>query len=340
MGWKTRTFLGILLAVESSTSDGEGDSALTDDKFSSIINQKNRDKVGIRPNKELITMKIVSDSSCNIFQIPGANFATVPMKVVAGEKEYIDVPGMDVQEMVEYLKTYKGKSGSSCPNVQEWLDTFEGENEIFCITISKNLSGSYNAAQQAAATYMEENPGSRVFIFDSLSAGPEMAMLAEKIQEEIAAGHDFETVKTNVLDYQNHCHTLFCLKSMMNLARNGRVHPAVAKIAGMLSIRVAGDASNGQITDRCKPRGDKKATEALFQMLKERGFYDGALLRIAHCFDEKAAMDLVNAAKAEFPNIRVKLEPTTALCSFYAEEGGMIIGLEGGYNETNNNTIC
>ena len=57
MGWKTRTFLGILLAVESSASDGEGDSALMDDKFSSIINQKNRDKVGIRPNKELIAMK-------------------------------------------------------------------------------------------------------------------------------------------------------------------------------------------------------------------------------------------------------------------------------------------
>jgi fatty acid-binding protein DegV len=162
-------------------------------------------------------------------------------------------------------------------------------------------------------------------------------MLADKIQECIAAGQDFETVKANVLDYQNHCHTLFCLKSMMNLARNGRVHPAVAKIAGMLSIRVAGEAANGQITDRAKPRGDKKATETLLQMMKDRGFYDGALLRIAHCNGEDAAMALVNAAKAEFPNMRVKLENTTGLCSFYAEEGGLMIGLEGGFNEANNN---
>ena len=282
-------------------------------------------------------MKIVSDSSSNVFSIPGANYVTVPMKVVAGDREFIDTAQLNVQEMVDFLKGYKGKSGSSCPNVQEWLDAFEGEQEIFGITISKNLSGSYNAAQQAAETYMEEHPGAKVFIVDSYSAGPEMSMLADKIQAGISAGKDFETIKAEVLDYQNHCHTLFCLKSMMNLARNGRVHPAVAKIAGMLSIRVAGEAAGGQITDRAKPRGDKKATETLLQMMKDRGFYDGALLRIAHCNGEDAAMALVNAARAEFPNMRVKLENTTGLCSFYAEEGGLMIGLEGGFNEANNN---
>ena len=284
-----------------------------------------------------MTMKIVSDSSSNVFRIPGVSYTTVPMKVVAGDREFIDTADLNVQEMVDFLKGYKGKSGSSCPNVQEWLDAFAGADEIFGITISKNLSGSYNAAQQAAETYMEENPGAKVFIIDSYSAGPEMSMLADKIQEGIAAGQDFETIKANVLDYQNHCHTLFCLKSMMNLARNGRVHPAVAKIAGMLSIRVAGEAAGGQITDRAKPRGDKKATETLLQMMKDRGFYDGALLRIAHCNGEDAAMALVNAAKAEFPNMRVKLENTTGLCSFYAEEGGLMIGMEGGFNEANNN---
>ncbi len=282
-------------------------------------------------------MKIVSDSSSNVFEIAGANYTTVPMKIVAGDREFIDNPELDVQEMVDFLKTFKSKSGSSCPNVQEWLDAFAGEQEIFGITISKNLSGSYNAAQQAAETYMEENPGAKVYIIDSYSAGPEMSMLADKIQECAAAGQDFETIKANVLDYQNRCHTLFCLKSMMNLARNGRVHPAVAKIAGMLSIRVAGEAADGRITDRAKPRGDKKTLETLLQMIKDRGFYDGALLRIAHCNGEDAAMALVNAVKAEFPNMRVKLENTTGLCSFYAEEGGLIIGLEGGFNEANNN---
>lgn len=284
-----------------------------------------------------MSFKIVSDSSSNVFHVQGVNYATVPMKVVAGDMEFIDTPELDLQGMVDYLKGFKSKSGSSCPNVQEWLDAFEDADCIFGVTITKHLSGSYNAAQQAAQTYMEENPGKKVFIFDSLSTGPEMMMIVDKIKEGIEAGHDFETIKADVLEYHNHNHTLFCLKSMTNLARNGRVHPAVAKIAGMLSIRVAGDVTGGHITDKHKPRGDKKATEVLVQMLKERGFYDGALLRIAHCYAENAAQALANAAKEEFPNIRVKMEPTTALCSFYAEEGGLIIGFEGGYNDYNNN---
>ena len=123
----------------------------------------------------------------------------------------------------------------------------------------------------------------------------------------------------------------------MNLARNGRVSMAVAKIAGMLGIRVCGDVKGGQITPVHKPRGAKKATQTLVEMIKERGFYDGAQLRIAHCFGQTQAQDLADAVLAEFPNTKVRIEPTTALCSFYAEAGGLMIGFEGGYNTNNNN---
>ena len=39
----------------------------------------------------------------------------------------------------------------------------------------------------------------------------------------------------------------------------------------------------------------------------------------------------------QYPNCRFVIEPTTALCSFYAEAGGLMIGFEGGYNKENNN---
>ena len=282
-------------------------------------------------------MKIVCDSSANVLTLDGLNYTTVPLKIIAGDREFVDNTDLDLQEMVTFLQNYKGKSGSSCPNVQEWLSAFEGETEVFGVTITKHLSGSYNAAQQAAETYMEEHPGSKVFIFDSLSTGPEMMMLVDKIRELKDAGLDFEAIKTQVLEYHNHNHTLFCLRSMTNLARNGRVHPAVAKIAGMLNIRVAGDVTGGQITDKHKPRGDKKANETLVQMLIERGFYDGAILRIAHCYAEKHAKSFADAVLAQFPNTKLIIEPTTALCSFYAEEGGLIIGFQGAYNDYNNN---
>ena len=141
-----------------------------------------------------------------------------------GSGDAVAVAKTDVykRQMVEDLKQYKGKSGSSCPNVGEWLEAFGDAEEVFCITISKHLSGSYNAARHAADTYMSEHPARKVFIFDSLATGPEMMMLAEKIRQCEDAGDDFETTKEKVLDYHNHLHTLFCLESMNNLARNGR----------------------------------------------------------------------------------------------------------------------
>ena len=280
-------------------------------------------------------IKIVSDSSSNVFTLEGAKYSTVPMKVNAGDKEFVDLPGRDVAEMVDYMRSYKGKSGSSCPNVQEWLDAYQGEDDIFAITISGALSGSYNSAQQAAELFMEQNPGRKAFVIDSLTAGPQQVMIIEKLWSLISQGMDFDTVKNQTLEFANHTHILFCLESMLNLARNGRVSPAAATIAGLLGIRGVGDVREGQITTVAKPRGLKKATQVLVEMIKERGFTDKSTLRIAHCFGENQAQTLVDAVKAEFPNATYILEPTTCLCSFYAEAGGLMIGFDGGFNTNN-----
>ena len=282
--------------------------------------------------------KIVSDSSSNIFSVEGRNYTTVPMKIIAGDREFVDTADLNLQSMVDFLKDYKGKSGSSCPNVQEWLDAFGDVDMVFGVTITKNLSGSYNSAQQAAATYMEENPGKKAYIFDSLSAGPELMLIVDKIAELANQGCDFDTIVSGVLDYHNHCHTIFCLQSMTNLARNGRVNPAVAKIAGILGIRMVGAAMGGTIVPIHKPRGEKKAIAAMVEAMNERGLHDGSLVRISHCFGESTAMDFIAAVKEQHPNCRFILEHTTALCSFYAEVGGMIVGYEGSFNRENDNS--
>ena len=281
-----------------------------------------------------MSYKIVSDSTSNMFSLAGINYTTVPMKVL-GAKEYVDTPELDLAGMVAELKEFKSKSGSSCPNVQEWLDAFGGADEVYAVTISRNLSGSYNSAKQAAETYMDENPGKKAYVFDSFSAGPEMAMMAEKIAEYAAAGCDFDTVVEKVEAYQNRVHTLFSLESLTNLARNGRVNPAVAKIAGVLGIRVIGDANHGQITPIHKVRGHKKAMQTIVEMMEERGFYDGALIRVAACFAQSQAEDLKALVLAKWPNARFVTEQTGGLCSFYAEVGGLMIGLEGSFNENN-----
>ena len=280
--------------------------------------------------------QIVSDSSSNIFRMEGVSYTTVPMKIIAGDQEYVDSEALDVRGMVDDLKAYKGKSGSSCANAQEWLEAFGDADMVFGVTISRNLSGSFNAAQQAARDFAEEHPNSKIHIFDTLSAGPGMAMVAEKIHELVEKGLPFEQIVAQVREYQNHCHILFCLESMNNLARNGRVNPAVAKLASVLGIRACGDAQNGQIVPTQKPRGQKKATETLAAMIRERGFRDDSWLRIAHCFGETQARLLIDTLKKDFPNARYTVEPTGALCSFYAEEGGLMIAMEGSFNQVNN----
>ena len=278
--------------------------------------------------------KMVSDSSSNVLTMDSPHYASVPMKV-RGDKEYVDDAALNLAEMVEGLKNHKGKSGSACPSVGEWLEAFGDADMIFCTTMSKGLSGSYNSACQAAKTYMEENPGKQVCVFNTLSAGPQQAFLNERVMELAEQGLDFEEIKEKALEYYRNTHILFCLESMMNLARNGRVPMAIAKIGGMLGIRVCGDVKAGMITPVHKPRGVKKATQTLVDMMTERGFYDGAQLRIAHCFGEQQAKDLAEATLAKFPNAKITIEPTTALCSFYAEAGGLMIGFEGGYNAEN-----
>ena len=277
--------------------------------------------------------KIVSDSSSNLLQ--GTQwYQSVPLKIL-GQQEYIDDGSQDIAEMVHHLKHFKGKSSSSCPNVSDWLDAFEGHQCIFAVTITQRLSGSYNAAVQAANTYREEHPDARIFVIDSMAAGPEMAMIVDKIRTLMDQGLDPDQVMEQVKDYQSHLYTLFCLESLTNLARNGRVNPTVAKLAGVLGIRVCGEAQQGQIVPIHKARGAKKALNTLVEMIVERGFQDGCLLRVAHCLAPETAQALGDAILEKFPGARFQMETTGVLCSYYAEQGGLMIGFEGAYNEKN-----
>lgn len=277
--------------------------------------------------------KIVSDSASNLLQ--GTQwYQSVPLKIL-GQQEYIDDGSQDIAEMVHHLKHFKGKSSSSCPNVSDWLDAFEGHQCIFAVTITQRLSGSYNAAVQAANTYREEHPDARIFVIDSMAAGPEMAMIVDKIRTLMDQGLDPDQVMEQVKDYQSHLYTLFCLESLTNLARNGRVNPTVAKLAGVLGIRVCGEAQQGQIVPIHKARGARKALNTLVEMIVERGFHDGCLLRVAHCFAPETAQALGDAILEKFPGARFQMETTGVLCSYYAEQGGLMIGFEGAYNEKN-----
>lgn len=274
-----------------------------------------------------MSIKIVTDSAANLHTLEGIDFAYAPLTIRTEEREFVDNDSLEVGEMVDYLSNYKGKSGSACPGIGEWLDAFGDAEEIYCITIISSLSGSYNAAMTAKHQYEEEHPGRKVFVMDSVSAGPEVKLIAEKIRELVLAGDPFDAVCKKITEYKEQRSSLvFCLQSLKNLANNGRVSHSVAAICSMVGIRVLGDVKDGlHPTDKC--RGEKKAVSVLFKNMKEKGYCGGAVI-IDHCDNEAGANALKEVILGEFPNASVRVEKTFGLCSYYAEKGGLMIGFE------------
>lgn len=273
--------------------------------------------------------KIVSDSSGDIHSLGDFPFASAPLKIVAGEREWIDDAQLDIEEMVHYLLSYSGKSGSACPSPADWSEAFEDYENVFCITISSNLSGSYNAATIACEEYMAEHPGRKAHVFDSFSTGPEMHLIMDKIVELASQDKSFEEIVEFVSDYKvNHCGLLFTLESMQNLANNGRVSHLVAKAAGLLNIRPLGIASEiGTLEMLEKPRGEKKAVSSAYQVMLKQG-YNGGKVYVAHCLNPGIADRMKETILADFPEVQIDVYSLGGLTSFYAEKGGMIVGFE------------
>ena len=271
---------------------------------------------------------IVADSSANLQQLQNTPFAVAPLKIITAEREFVDDRHLDVEEMVDFFHDYKGKSKTSCPNPGDWLEAFGDADDVFCVTITSGLSGSYNAACVAKEMFEAEGSGKRVFVIDSLSAGPELVLIVEKLQELVAAGSAFEEICRQINQYTQKTGLLFALASLQNFAANGRVPMAVAKLAGVLGIRVIGKASaKGTLQPLDKCRGEAKSLKKILENLEADGLCQGKV-RIAHCRNEAAANKLSEMIQETFPEVDVSVSKCLGLCSYYAEEGGILVGYE------------
>ena len=276
-----------------------------------------------------MNFKIVADSSSDVLSLPQVPFASAPLTIVAGDRTYVDTPELDVAGMAADLKAHKGKSSTACPGLNDWLTAFGDAENILCFCITSGLSGTYNAARLAAHEYEEQHPGRRVFVMDTLSTGPEMRLLIERAEELILAGTEFDDIVDALNDYSRQTHLLFCLCSLHNLVVNGRANPAIGALVGLLGIRVIGCASEkGDIEIVGKARGDKKAVQANLNAMRDRG-YSGGKVRIDHCSNEPAAQALRDQILAQWPSADVVIDHARGLCSYYAEEAGLLIGFEG-----------
>jgi len=273
-------------------------------------------------------MKIITDSSSDVLTLDDIDFANAPLKIISDDRQFVDDEQLDVAEMVEYLEHYKGKTKSSCPNTNDWLEAFDDAKEIFCVTITSGLSGSYNSAFSAKQIYEDEYPDRKVYIIDSLSAGPELRLIIEKLREYILSGFSFEEICDKIKDYQQNTGLIFMLKSLKNFANNGRVSPALAKIVGIVGICIVGKASDeGTLEPLEKCRGEARAIKKITDFLAESGIEKGKV-SISHCQNETGAIALKKQIQDRFPSVQIDINECRGLCSFYAEKGGFLVGYE------------
>ena len=273
-------------------------------------------------------IKLITDSSANLQKLDGIPFAVTPLKIITAEKEYTDNETTDAAQMTAELSAYKGKSSTSCPNTADWTEAFGPAETALCITITSTLSGSYASAMAARSAILEHFPARKLYVMDSGSTGPEMQLHLEKARELADNLDDFSALCQELEAYKEKTELLFVLSSMKNLANNGRVSHTAATLAGLLGVRAIGRASEqGDLQLLTKVRGEKKALQFVKEYMQKSG-YRGGKVRLAHCLNEEAAHTLKNLLQAVYPQASVEILSCTALCSFYAEEGGILVGFE------------
>ncbi|HFI0143074.1 TPA: DegV family protein [Streptococcus suis] len=276
--------------------------------------------------------KIVADSGCDYRQLknlaPDTEFVSVPLTIQVGDQAFVDDANLDIDHMMEVMEASKSAAGSACPSPQAYQAAFEGAENVIVITITGGLSGSFNAARVARDMFVEEHPEVNIHLIDSLSAGGEMDLLVDEINRLIATGLEFDELVEAITTYQENSKLLFVLAKVDNLVKNGRLSKLVGTVVGLLNIRMVGEASSeGKLELLQKARGHKKSVTVAFEEMKKSG-YNGGRIVMAHRNNAKFFQQFSDLVKTEFANATIEEVATSGLCSFYAEEGGLLMGYE------------
>ncbi len=279
-----------------------------------------------------MTWKIVADSGCDYRTIENIAvdtlFENVPLSIQVNDEIFIDNAQLNIDDMMKKMYATSSASKSACPSPDDYMKAFDGASNIFVVTITGTLSGSHNSAQVAKKLYLEEHPDVNIHIIDTLSAGGENDLIIKKLNFLIGQGLSYEEVVTEITGYQTKTKLLFVLAKVDNLVKNGRLSKLVGAVVGLLNIRMVGEASqDGKLELLQKARGAKKSLIAAFDELIKAGYVGGQII-IAHRNNLKFCQQFSEMVREKFPQAVIEVIPTSGLCSFYAEENGLLIGYE------------
>ena len=200
-------------------------------------------------------------------------------------------------------------------------------DHVYAVTLSGNLSGSYNSAVLGKNLYHEEYGEKKIHVFDSCSASIGETLLALKIEECEAKGMSFEETVETVEAYKNEQHTYFVLETLEVLRKNGRLSNLKAFVANALNIKpVMGSTPEGQIQQLSQTRGINRAVLKMIDYLVEEATNpEEKIVAISYCNCPERAQMAKEEILKRMPVKDVIILDTRGISSMYASDGGIIM---------------
>lgn len=271
-------------------------------------------------------VRLIVDSSANTLSDPARNLEVVPLTLTFGEENLLDDENLNISDFLTKMEVNQEAGKTAAPSIQRWLDVLDGAEQAIIVTITSGMSGTYSSALQARDIYLESHRLAKIIVVDSRSAGPELELIIEGIEEMLQDPKlRFADLESKIAEYRTKTSLLFLLQSLRNLSLNGRVSPAVAKLAGLLKINLIGTASvDGDLKPLTKARGMKKALKELVKQMEENKYQGGRVI-IDECENLTDAEKLKELILEKYPEAKITIRPMRGLCSFYAERGGLMV---------------
>ena len=279
-----------------------------------------------------MSFHIVADSCCELTadMKKRGNIEIAPLTLEVGGESILDDETFDQKYFLKRGAECPECPKSACPSPDYFRKSFlNGAERCYAVTLSAQLSGSYNSAVLGANLAQEENEDLKIHVFNSRSASIGETLIVKKIVECEEAGMSFERVVETVELYISTQHTYFVLENLETLRKNGRLSKTKALVASALKIKpVMGATSEGDIVQLDQARGINKALMKMVDaIVNDAQHVENKTLAISHCNCPERA-EMVKEALLERLAVQdVFVLDTQGVSSMYANDGGIIIAL-------------
>lgn len=265
-----------------------------------------------------------SDLKSNYLKNKNIGFSVVPLTINIGDKQFVDNEKLNINEMLEAMHAFNGKTSTACPSPESFLDECKKADVSFIVTITSGLSGTYNSALLAAKELDDKH---KVHVIDSRATCGSEILIVNKLVEMIEEGLDFNTIVKNIEEFRNNCKLLFVLQKFDNLIANGRMSKVKGFIANMLSIKLICEASpEGEIRIAEKTFGINSAYKKMVASIgKHEKDFSGRTCYISHCNGIAEASIVKEMITSTYNFKSVEILPMNGLASYYALEKGIIV---------------